>query len=255
MNVLKRGLLDEFTPGFRQRLAEPWANDQRQADLRRQRERGELLTTEEFLDLLMKIARRHNASECKVQETSTPIIPQQVLARSLREHPRTVYDDLTLDQIFLPRFARVPSQSTVRVQVAPGDLRWYYAPELSRWGRGDGKVQVSVDPFDRDRGAVLTTLQGDYIALAEPWHVQAPTDHDGLARKIARQQELMRWWREQVRHLRGDLKTTATPRIAAQTQTARAADRAERARPGKDTGASRRADDRLIDLYGGGSGG
>jgi hypothetical protein len=248
MNVLKRGLLNRFTPGFRQRLPGEWENEARQKELKRAREQGKLLTTEEFLGLVRDIAADHNREACKVRETTTPIVPAEVLARGLREHPRTVYDDRTLDLLFLPRFTRTPNQSTVRVQIAPGDLRHYYAPELSTVLRGQ-RVQVSVDPFDRERGAVISTLGGEFVALAEPWHVQSPTDRAGLSQKISRQMELMRWWREQIKQLRGD--TRATPRIAAATKTARAAARAEQARPGANKGASKRADDKLIELYGG----
>ena len=246
MNVLKRAFLNEHTPGFRQRLPGAWENDQAQETLKRQRERGELLTTEQYLEKLRDIADAHNREQCSVRESDRPIIPAEVLARGIEEAGRHAFDDLTLDQIFLPRFKRAPYQSTVRVKVAPGDLRHYYAPELSMLARGE-RVQVSVDPFDPERPAVITTLGGDYMALAEPWHVQQPGDREGLAHKIKRQMQLMRWWREQVKRLRGDVR--ATPRIGAATKVAKSAAAAEQAKP--DRGASKRADDALIRRFAG----
>jgi hypothetical protein len=244
MAVLKREYLNRFTPGFRQRHPGAWENDERSAELKRARLSGKLLSTEEFLELTRDIAADHNAKPTKLKESPTPIVPKEVLERGLREHCPQVFDDLSLDQIFLPRVTRMPHQGLVRVQVAPGDLRHFHAPELSKLGRSE-RVQVSFDPFDQDKAAVLTTLNGDYIGLAEPWKVQQPNDREGLSHKIQRQMELMKWWRKEVKQLRGDVK--AIPRIGAVTKIARAAAAQEAAKP--DKGALKRAQAFLINKY------
>jgi len=248
MNVLKRGLLDRNTPGFRQRLKGDWENDTRQAQLKRDRLAGRLLTTEEFLELVRDVADAHNREACQIKESPVRIIPAEVLTRGLEANPGQAYDDLTLDLIFQPRFTRTPRQGLVRVTVAPGDERHYEAPELGRINPGE-RVQVSVDPFDLERPAVLTTLHGDYIGLAEPWLTQQPDDKAGLTKKIKQQMALMKWWRAQVRTLKGT-QPAAVPRIAAVTKTARAAAASEAAKP--DKGAAKRADRALIERFSGG---
>jgi hypothetical protein len=250
MNVLKRQLLARDTPGFRQRQAGAWENDQLQEELKRARRDGQLLTTEQFWERLRDIATQHNQSACRVQETPTPIVPAEVLGRGLASQGRTVFDDLTLDLIFLPRVTRAINHSLVRVQVAPGDLRRFYAPELSRLGPKE-RVQVSYDPFDADKPAVITHPDGSYLCLAEPWTVQQPGDAAGLADKIQRQMALMRWWRQQIAAIRAPLLAagaSAVPRIGGATQVAKLADRADRAKP--DAGAAKRADQALLERFG-----
>lgn len=250
MNIIKRGLLDRDVPGFRQRQHGEWENDTAQARLKRERNGGKLLTDEAFLEVLRDVAEFHNTQPCSIKETGGQIIPAEVLARGLRSQSRTVYDDLTLDLLFLPRVTRVPEQSIVRVMVAPGDLRRYQAHELSHFRRGE-RVQVSFDPFDPERPAVLTSINGDYIGLAEPWDLQQPGDDQGLSDKIKRQRELMKWWKTQVTRIRGTLgDLPAVPRIAASTQIAKRAAESSQAKP--DKGASKRADAKLIEMYGGG---
>lgn len=244
MAVLKREYLNRFTPGFRQRLPGAWENDQRQAELKRARERGLLLSTEEFLTLTRDIVADHNAKAFRPKETSIPIVPVQVLADGLRARPLAVFDDLTLDLIFLPRVSRTPHQSTVRVQVGPGDLRQFHTPELSRVPRGK-RVQVSFDPFDPSKDALITGPEGDTYT-AEPWTVQQPGDRAGLSHKIARQIELMAWWKEQIKALRGPV--SSVPRIAPVTRIARKLAEALAAKP--DAGAAKRADLALIERYG-----
>lgn len=249
-NVLKRALLDRDIPGFRQRQSGAWENDVLQDDLKHARRGGQLWTTEQFFECLRDIVQDHNRTACRVREASGLIIPQEVLIRSLQAQSRHVFDDQTLDTIFRPRVLRRVNQSTVTVKVAPGDQRWFHAAELSRVRKGEA-VQVAFDPFDPDAPAIILTLGGDYLCLAEPWTVQQPGDDAGLSHKIKRQRELMKWWRREVARIRAPLVPaggTAVPRISPMTKVAKAAARAEEAKP--DKGAAARADKALLERFG-----
>lgn len=252
MNVLRRGLLDREIPGFRQRQAGAWENDTLQDALKRARVGGKLWTVEQFWEAIRDLAEAHNRTACRVRETEHPIIPAEVLARSLQGQSRTVFDDLTLDLIFLPRVTRAVNQSLVRVKVAPGDLRHYYAPELSRVRKAE-RVQVNYDPFDPEAAAIITHPDGSYLCQAEPWTVQQPGDADGLSDKIQRQRALMRWWKGEIARIRAPLVAagavrTAVPKIAPVSAVAKAAARAETAKP--DKGAAARADRALLERFG-----
>jgi hypothetical protein len=122
------------------------------------------------------------------------------------------------------------------------------AAELSRVRKGE-RIQVSFDPFDREREAILTTPDGDFVGLAEPWNVQQPGDRPELSRKIQRQMALMKWWRKQVQSLCGAAakQAASVPRIGAATKVARAAEAAIQAKP--DKGARKRAEAFLINKY------
>lgn len=195
MNILERELANRFTPGYRKRDADAWINKERNRHLKQERLRGKLLSIEEFLEVFFYVIRSHNRSECRVKEQAELIVPEKVFFNGLVEQNRPVFDDRTLDYLFLPRYLRTPRQSVVELMVRKGDRRCYYSPLLS--GRKD-RVQVSVDPYDVEAPAIITDLDGSYIDLAEPWAVQDPRNHNGLREKLIRQSKLRKWWKEQV---------------------------------------------------------
>ena len=195
MNILERELANRFTPGYRKRDADAWINKERNRHLKQERLQGKLLSIEEFLEAFFDVIRSHNRSECRVKEQIEKIVPEKVFFNGLVEQSRPVFDDRTLDYLFLPRYQRKPRQSVVEVMVRKGDRRCYYSPLLS--GRKE-KVQVSVDPYDVEAPAIITDLDGAYIDLAEPWEVQDPGDGKGLREKLIRQAKLRKWWKEQT---------------------------------------------------------
>jgi hypothetical protein len=198
-NVLERDLADRFLAGYRKRDADAWVNKTRNAELKRARVQGRLLSIEEFLEVFWDVVKEHNMTLMRPKERPEGVVPQEVFFGGLAEQSRTALDDRTLDYLCLPRYSRMSRQSVVEVTVRRGDRRGYYSPMLS--GRKD-KVWVSVDPYDLSAPAIICDLEGRYIDLAEPWNVQDPKDTEGLREKLTRQAELRRWWREQLSQVR-----------------------------------------------------
>lgn len=198
-NVLERNLAARYVEGYRKRDTDAWVAKERNLELKKARDRGTLLSTEEFLEVFRDVIAAHNSTAMRAKECpGTPIVPAEVLMRGLVENPRTSFDSRTLDYLFLPRFPRRPRQALVEVTVRQGDRRSYYSPLLS--GRRD-PVQVSVDPYDPQAPAILSEPDGSFIDLAEPWGLQNPRDREGLQQKLIAQARLRKWWREQMRTL------------------------------------------------------
>ncbi len=97
-------------------------------------------------------------------------------------------------------------------------------------------MRISVDPYDRELPAVLSDANGDFIDLAQPWHVQDPCDREGVSFKRHRQAELMRWVGEQARHVKQgfdlyhapEVKEKEVIRLTPTTATAQKADEAKK---------------------------
>jgi hypothetical protein len=106
--------------------------------------------------------------------------------------------------------------------------RTFYSKELSGLKE---KVNISVDPYDREAPAVITSRSGDFIGMAEPWQVTHPNDTAEIARKRTRQAELMKWIRENATRLREGFGRidTEVPVITTAGRTARKAAKATRA--------------------------
>ncbi len=209
MNILDTRLAAKFVGGFRKRSNDAWANKVIQARLKQDRKaaraippwrpatpdeaRG-LMTVEQFVFTVLEVVEEHNRAEKKLQEGGT-IIPGQFFASGIARHPRHVLLDYVLDYICLPQFIRTPRQSVVKVSVRHNDERGYYSHVLANRRE---RVRISVDPYNREAPAVLTDLDGAFLDLAEPWHVQNPYDREGLQAKRSRQAEFMRWMGEQT---------------------------------------------------------
>jgi len=213
MNILDTRLAAKFIGGFRKRNNDAWVNKVVQAQLKQDRKltrtilpwrpatpaeaRG-LMTIEEFVHTVFAVVEEHNRAEKKLQEGGT-IIPGQFFAAGMARQHRPVLDEPTLNYICLPQFIRTPHQSVVKVTVRHDDERGYYSHVLAN--RKD-RVRISVDPYNREAPAVLTNLDGTFLDLAQPWHVQNPYDREGLQTKRSRQAELMQWVGAQARRIR-----------------------------------------------------
>ena len=207
MNILDTMMDARFIGGFRKRNNDAWANKQIQAMLKRDRKvtfqtsrpmtaaeaRG-LMNIEEFIHTVFSVVEEHNRTQKKLQEGGV-IIPGEFFSRGLKSQSRNVLPKETLNYICMPYVERIPRQSVVRFKVGSDDERGYYSPALAGLHE---KVRVSFNPYNRDEPAVLMTQDGQYMGLADPWHVQNPYDRAGMAIKRSRQAELMKWVGEQA---------------------------------------------------------
>lgn len=211
MNILDTMMDARFIGGYRKRNNDAWVNKQCQAMLKRDRkitfqasrpvtaaEAKGLMNIEEFILTVFAVVEEHNRTQKKLQEGGV-IIPGEFFARGLTSQHRPVLDDTTLNYICMPRAERIPRQSVVKVKVHHDDERGYYSPALAGLKE---KVCISYNPYDREEPAVLTTPDGKFIDLAQPWHVQNPYDRAGIAAKRTRQAELMKWVGEQARRVK-----------------------------------------------------
>jgi len=211
MNILDTMMDARFVGGFRKRNNDAWVNKQIQTMLKRDRkiafelsrpvtpaEAHGLMGIEEFVHTVFSVVEEHNRKQKKLQEGGV-IVPGEFFARGLTAQHRPVLDDPTLNYICMPRVERIPRQSVVKVRVRHDDERGYYSPALAGLRE---KVCVSFNPYDRDEPAVLTTPDGQFIDLGQPWHVQSPYDRAGIAAKRTRQAELMRWVGEQANRVK-----------------------------------------------------
>ena len=211
MNILDTMMDARFIGGFRKRNNDAWVNKQVQAMLKRDRKiafqtsrpsspaeaRG-LMNIEEFVHTVFSVVEEHNRTQKKLQEGGI-IVPGEFFARGLTSQRRPVLDDATLNYICMPRAERIPRQSVVKVKVHHDDERGYYSPALAGLRE---KVCISFNPYDRDEPAVLTTPEGAFIDLGQPWHVQNPYDRAGVTAKRHRQAELMKWVGEQANRVK-----------------------------------------------------
>jgi len=199
MNIFDIRLRAKNLPGYRKRNTEdPWANKEQQELLKKQAKHGGLMRIQDFITVVFDVVDEHNRAEKQLKEGGK-IVPFDFFLDGLRKQPRTKFDDRTLDYICLPTFERKPRQSLVNVTVRANDHRSYYSPALS--GRKDA-VRICVDPYDRQAPASLIDASGEFIDIAEPWHVQHPDDRDSLAIKRAHQARIMKWVNEQARRVR-----------------------------------------------------
>lgn len=248
MNILKRYLLDQNLPGFRQRLPDPWANKVRQEDLQKLRRGEKLLTTSQMLAALLKAMERHNREACQLKELrGGTIVPNEVLMQGLKNQHRTVLDDVTLDHVFLPSWVRTPHRGIVTAKVGPNDTRSYYAAQLTR---SRDKVRVHVDPFDAEAPARLVDLNGNFLGLAEPWQAIGLNDDARLSEMIRAQRQLLKDWRGSVDQLLKPWNAGGLAKIGPADKPARDASQAERERITINN-AKQRADAKIIQLYGG----
>ncbi|MGD9504538.1 MAG: hypothetical protein AB7W37_06485, partial [Syntrophobacteraceae bacterium] len=215
-NVLERDLADRFLVGYRHRDADAWVNKQRNAELKRARMQGRLLSIEEFVETFWDVVSKHNANIQRPKECPAGFAPQDVFLRGLAEQmeSRVKLSDDAIDALFRPRYLRKPRQGIVEVALRRGDKRCY------RCGVSDReRVWVSVDPYDLEAPAAFYAASGEFMGLGEPWNIQDPRDVEGLRKKLIRQAELRRWWREQIRQVREGWglteKETITPTVAA----------------------------------------
>lgn len=248
MNQYRRYRLDREIPGFRQRSNEPWENKAIQAEVKRQREHGELWTLERHLEERLAILQQHNAKLMKIREGGgQTIVPGDILNQGLAAQPgRTRADDLTLDLLFLPRFERTPKQGTVQVKF-PDGTRYYQAGlELSRLKKGE-RVCVHADPFDPERPAIIS-YNGEYLCLAGPKKDINPVTREGLSDSIREQRSMLKWWRTEIEKLVGlPVGDRGLVRVGKATQLARKANQAARDRAAmKDDQLS--AQDKIIKL-------
>lgn len=243
MNVLKRDLLDLEVPGFQQRLAGEWENDQRQAELAKLKARGELLTCQQMLEVLLKVLKNHNESTCKLKENGAVIIPGEVLSGSLRQQTgRPVLDEWALDFLCLPSVQRCVRQSMIEMTVS-GGKRVYWAPELAKINVRD-RVTVHYDPFDALRPAVVT-LGGQLVCSADPRPAINPVTREGVGEAMKLRGEQMKWWGRQVREIQG--KAHGVVQIGQQSKVAKAALEAETNRK-LIKSAEKRGDEKIIEL-------
>ncbi len=226
MNILDTMMDARFIGGFRKRNNDAWVNKQVQAMLKRDRKitfqssrpvtaseaRG-LMDIEQFIHTVFAVVEEHNRTQKKLQEGGV-IIPGEFFARGLRARPPQVLKDGTLNYICMPRVERIPRQSVVKVKVHHDDERGYYSPALAGLKE---KVCVSFNPYDRDEPAVITTLDGQWLDLGQPWHVQNPYDRVGMAAKRSRQAELMKWVGEQAKRVRNAFGIVIEGEAPAQT--------------------------------------
>ncbi len=231
MNILERRLADRFVPGYRHRDLDPWVNKQRSKELALAHKQGRLCLIDDFLEIFMEVITDYNLTAAQFKEAGGQrFVPAQLYFDGLKKQNRVVLDDATIDYIRLPRFLRKPRQSIVGVKIR-GEYREFYSPVLS--GKKE-RVWVSVDPYDVDAPAVLTDQGGNYVDLAEPWHLQSMTDEPGLIEKRRAQARLMKWWRRQVSEVRGWMQkqfdTPKRPRITMISQSAKTASRAVNAK-------------------------
>ena len=211
MNILDTMMDARFIGGFRKRNNDAWVNKQVQAMLKRDRkvtfqssrpvtaaEAKGLMNIEEFVHTVFSVVEEHNQKTKKLQEGGV-IVPGEFFAAGLTSQHRPVLDDTTLNLICMPRVERIPRQSVVKIRVGHDDERGYYSPALA--GHRE-KVCISFNPYDRDEPAVLTTPDGQFVDLGQPWHVQNPYDRAGVTAKRHRQAELMKWVGEQAKRVK-----------------------------------------------------
>jgi len=208
MNIIEQRLINRNLPGYRKRNpSDPWMNKETQALLKKQAKQGGLLTVEQFITTVFDIIEEHNRTEKSLKE-GKDIVPISFFIENFMRTPRTVFDDRTLDFLCLPRFIRKPHQARVRVTIR-GEERGYYSPILSARKK---PVMIYVDPYDKESPGILTEPEdGSFLDIAEPWNVQNPYDSEGLARKRARQQELMKWVNEQARRIKSGFDLYKSP--------------------------------------------
>jgi len=213
MNIIEQKLVARNLPGYRKRDKNTWINKEQQDLLKKQASQGVLLTVEQFVSTVFEVIDEHNREEKSLKE-GKDIVPIDFFIENFMKAPRTVFDDRTLDFLCLPRFVRKPHQARVRVTVR-GEERGYYSPVLS--ARKE-PVTIYVDPYDKEAPAILTEPEdGSFLDIAEAWNVQNPYDTEGLARKRARQQELMKWVNEQARRIKSGFDLYKSPEIKEKT--------------------------------------
>lgn len=211
MNIVETRLDAKDMRGYRKKLADPWENKEAQALLKKQGKAGGLMRIEDFITIFFTILDEHNKEAKQLNEGKT-IVPWEFFTEGLTHRPGLLeLKDQTLDYICLPAYERIPRQCVVHVKVRHDDYRGYYSPKLSGWRQSKGKVRVSIDPYDRSAPAVISTLNGDILDIAEPWHVQNPYDTEGLSLKRHRQAELMKWVNEQARRVKGGFDRYKAP--------------------------------------------
>jgi len=211
MNILDTMMDARFIGGFRKRNNDAWVNKQIQAMLKRDRkvtfqssrpvtaaEAKGLMNIEEFVHTVFSVVEEHNRKQKKLQEGGV-IVPGEFFAAGLTSQHRPVLDDTTLNYICMPRVERIPRQAVIKVKVHHDDERGYYSPVLAGLKE---KVCVSFNPYNRDEPAVITTLDGQYLDLGQPWHTQNPYDREGVTAKRHRQAELMKWVGEQAKRVK-----------------------------------------------------
>ena len=223
MNLLDTRLKGKSIPGFRKRAKDAWENKEIQTYVRKQAAAGALLPVRDFIQVVLACVDEHNKAEKSLAEGGK-IVPADFFTSGLRAAPRVTLDERTVAYICLPAFERIPRQSTVHVKIR-GEQRAYFSRALADCHT---PVQVSVDPYDAEAPAVLTTPDGDFLDMASPWHVQDPYDTEGLAAKREAQASLMKWIRDATSRLRSGFDLA--PPIPAVNKAAHVARRAESGR-------------------------
>jgi len=163
MNQIDLIMKEHFPPGYRKRNHDAWKNNEIQKTLKKERKTGGLMTVEEFIDLVFKVVNEHNNRIKKLTE-GKKIVPADVLKEGLEAQARVRMSDETLDYICFPVYTRVPRQAKVGVRVKKDDYREFFSFKIN----GLDRVQISIDPYDKEAPAMLTDLEGNFIDLGEP---------------------------------------------------------------------------------------
>jgi len=196
MNIFERELRRRFVAGFRKKDADSWINKQRNAELRKLRMSGQLLSTEEWMEIILDVVESHNTNFGSRQGHEGKFSPAHVLLSGLQGR-FTVPDDV-LEQLFMPVFERVLHQREVRVKVAKDDIRRFFVKDP--FVRNGTKVRVAVDPFDIEKPAIISTLEDEIIchAPAVPF-LNPASDEAELKRQQRFQKQYNTFWREAYR--------------------------------------------------------
>ncbi|NLW34882.1 MAG: transposase, partial [Syntrophorhabdus aromaticivorans] len=215
MNIFDRLLAEEFLGGYRKRNNDAWVNEVNRQRLMRDRKialapasrqasradaRG-LMVAEQFIQIVYSAVEKHNKNQKQLKEGGA-IVPFDFFRDGWLREKRYVLDDKLLDYLCMPCVEVTPRQGTVHFKARSNDYRGYSAPALITTRE---KVRVSYNPYDRDAVAVITDIKSCKLigdGIAEPNHAHNPYDQPGLAAKMKRKAELMKWASKQAKRLK-----------------------------------------------------
>ncbi|MCP4112535.1 MAG: hypothetical protein GY749_44585 [Desulfobacteraceae bacterium] len=207
MNLFERGLKDRFIGGYRKRDGDAWVNKQRQLKLKQERNNGKLLSVEEMFEINIDIIKDRNNGLMHVKESpDEPIVPADILRNGIADRP--VYDEETLDFLFMPVFHRMVRQASVEIKVGKKDLRRYIIEPVGGAAiRRNEKVLVVIDPYDIRKPATICAPNGEYICQAEFFRNVSPlADDDEFFHQLEIQKKHLAWWKKSLREVTGTVR-------------------------------------------------
>jgi hypothetical protein len=203
MAVLTRYLAQENLVGYRKRdLANPFVKKKVQSDLAAAKRGDRLPTVPELLEVIVKVAQRHNDNPARTEEGPT-IIPAEIFWQGIAGR-RRVLPEQDLHLLMFPAAERTVRNSTVRVSVGKNLLEWT-APELALLPAKE-RVRIHYNPVPPHEGSIISRWQGDqwrFYCVADPWYGRGihPEDRDGLTRAMEIKQRYLKQFREALKQI------------------------------------------------------